>query len=80
MTLALLSVPKSVEKITGTPASGLFDESRTSAVTLTLPPFCPTAGGTTCSDTDPAAAAPIRTSTPPLLVLPEPVRAPPEYA
>ena len=52
----------------------------TSAEIVTVPPLCEMLGGVALTDMPPAAAAPIFTSTPPELVLPEPVRAPPEKA
>ncbi|HTH23699.1 MAG TPA: hypothetical protein VL919_01260, partial [Vicinamibacterales bacterium] len=75
-----LSVPFDVVKRTDTPGSGLFAESRTSAETVTVPPLCETLFGTALTAIEPAAAAPILTSTPPELLLPEPVRAGPENA
>ncbi len=75
-----LNEPAVVENNTDTPGSGLFEPSITSADTVTVPPLCDTLDGLALTDIAPAAAAPIRTSTPPELALPDPVRAGPEKA
>jgi len=64
--------------MTFTPGRGLPDSSMTSAATVTVPPLCDTLDGVALTASDFAAAAPINTVTPPLLLLPEPVLAPPE--
>ena len=63
---------------TDTPGSGLFEASSTKAEIVTVPPLCETLGGVETTAREPAAAAPIFTSTPPPLLLPEPVLVPPE--
>jgi hypothetical protein len=69
-----------VENTTATLGSGLPAESSTSADSATVPPFCGTVAGATANATEPTAALPTRTVTPPELLLPEPVLALPEYA
>ncbi len=73
-------MPALAEKSTDTPGNGLLEESRTSAEIVTVPPLCDTLDGVALTEIEPAAAAPMRTSTPPELALPDPVRAAPEKA
>ena len=73
-----LRVPAVDVNSTVTPGSGLLDASKTRADTVTTPPLCEMLGGVATTARLPAAAAPIFTSTPPPLLLPEPVLAPPE--
>jgi hypothetical protein len=74
------SVPVDVVNSTETPGKGLFEASITRAEMVTVPPLCETLEGEALSAMPPTAAAPTRTSAPPELLLPLPVRAPPENA
>ena len=78
--MVALNVPLVDENNTDTPGNGLFDSSITSAEIVTVPPLWETLGGVALTDMPRAAAAPIVTVTPPELLFPEPVLAPPEKA
>jgi hypothetical protein len=75
-----LKLPVDDTNWTLTPGSGLLALSNTIADTVTVPPLCDTLDGDALTEIVPAAAAPMRTSTPPELALPDPVRAGPEKA
>ena len=76
--VVVLNDPVVDENSTDTPGNGLPEGSNTSAEIVTVPPLCDTLAGVALTATAPAAAAPILTSTPPPLLFPDPVLAPPE--